>query len=138
VGFRSKSGLNGHVIKFHEGKKPFACDVCDEGFLTERSLKFHTSLGHDLNKPIQIKIEPQSEEEEAPVIIEEEIEELPLPENLGMYYWISRIAKIQNRKAKWIEKQKSLNNTSFTENSAQESPWGWGGWTNNNALLACK
>ena len=44
VGFRSKSGLNGHVIKFHEGKKPFACDVCDEGFLTGIDLLFESEF----------------------------------------------------------------------------------------------
>ena len=116
-------------------------------------MNFHISLGHEVRKPIQvpqikpveIKIEPQSEDEvqvekEVKEIQEIESEESTVSKNAGMYYYCKLLSKLQNRKAKWIEKQKFLESGSSPDTSMDSSAsesycpetslFGWGGWTN--------
>ena len=105
--FRSKSGLQGHINKIHEGKDPFQCNICEAGFITIRSLKYHTS---QCTLSVHEEKNQGAKEEKDPVENDQEIEEIEnndeseneeslKTETLNQNnYWMKRMAKIHSRK----------------------------------------
>ena len=108
--FRSKGGLQGHINKIHEGKDPFQCTLCEAGFITVRSLKYHTSQCstsvHEENNQEKAKEAKDLHENDQEIEEIEEIEndqsenEEPIKsETLNQNnYWMKRMAKIHGRK----------------------------------------
>ena len=103
--FRSKGGLQGHINKFHEGRDPFQCTLCESGFITIRSLKYHTSQCTSVHE----EKNQEAQEAKDPLEIDQEVEEIandqseneePIKsENLNQNnYWMKRMAKIHGRK----------------------------------------
>ena len=43
----------GHIESVHEGKKPFACKICDASFGKKGNLKKHTESVHEGKKPFK-------------------------------------------------------------------------------------
>ena len=106
---RSKGGLQGHINKFHEGKDPFQCNLCEAGFITIRSLKYHTSQCTLSVHEEKNQDDKEAKEAKDPLENDQEIEEIendqseneePLKsETLNQNnYWMKRMAKIHGRK----------------------------------------
>ena len=46
-----KCSISRHILAVHEGKKPYICELCGEGFSQSQNLAIHISTVHEKNKP---------------------------------------------------------------------------------------
>ena len=54
--FSQNSNMKSHVASFHEGKKPFKCDICDHSFSQKRDLNTHVASVHEEKKQFKCDI----------------------------------------------------------------------------------